>query len=383
MMEKPAAVGQNGHLHHLDSLRAFAMLFGVFVHTGTLAPSPPFEIIAWLSDHFRMALFFLVSSMLASLVLAKRSATEYVVRRLFTLLLPFVLTTALLNPPTIALILDWRDWHSGFSVTRAIELALGLGGFTLQEPFTWHLHLWFLVSLAIYSILLPALVSGTRRVADRISRNLAGLSLSCRMLSLLLFVLILGVFQRLAYQIWLVVFPEFWIARATLFYMPFVVAGVVLIAIEPLGKAFSRISFASIMCGAVALGTDRAIAYFGFTGGVVQFATLILKYVITFAMLQIIYVLFLQLFSRKNSLVEVVVRGIFSVYLVHYLLIYLIANLFYRRSEVGDGDLILISCIVIVIGFVIHYAVVEPFALMKTLFNGSLPRSFQKRFSNT
>ena len=83
----------NDRLFYLDHLRAFAMLFGVLVHTATLQTfGPALEAIPTVSFYFRMGTFFAVSGYFGALlpillshfnVIARARCPELATKRLF------------------------------------------------------------------------------------------------------------------------------------------------------------------------------------------------------------------------------------------------------------------------------------------------------------
>lgn len=132
-------------LHYLDALRSFAMLFGIFVHVGTLSSGAGLsQWIFWISDHFRMGTFFIISGFFAVLIFERRGAIGFLKHRATALLIPFFAALILLNPVTNWLV---HLYHNG-----PVGLIDYLAG--RAEPgaraANWFLHLWFLVSLIIY-----------------------------------------------------------------------------------------------------------------------------------------------------------------------------------------------------------------------------------------
>jgi len=94
-----------GRLHHLDALRSFCMLFGILVHTGTLAPGLAVsQAVFDISENFRMATFFVISGFFGVLLLDRRGARSFLGHRAQGLAIPFLAGVMLLNPVTLWLI---------------------------------------------------------------------------------------------------------------------------------------------------------------------------------------------------------------------------------------------------------------------------------------
>ena len=92
-------------LHHMDNLRALAMLLGVVFHA-SLAYSPmlhffwlpadnqaaeAIDVFAWFSHLFRMPLFFLIAGFFAIFLIEKRGLKGFLINRTMRVLLPLVL----------------------------------------------------------------------------------------------------------------------------------------------------------------------------------------------------------------------------------------------------------------------------------------------------
>jgi glucan biosynthesis protein C len=143
---------------HLDALRAALMFWGILVHTSTLDSSNRvFRAFAEVSGLVRMEAFFVISGFLAYMLLKKYGAKVTVRKRLLAIGLPFLTALLLLNPFTNHLI---HTYHNG--PVSFVDYLAGKGGAGAAGPMNWHLHLWFLLALFIYSLLAPVI----ERVVD-------------------------------------------------------------------------------------------------------------------------------------------------------------------------------------------------------------------------
>lgn len=155
-------------LHHLDNLRALAMLAGVLFHAA-LAYSPLLQplfptadrdnavvvdVVIWLLHLFRMPLFFLISGWFAAQLLQRRGLGGLFRNRLLRIALPFVLCWPLIHWSMTALTL-----HAARTVAQPSPLLQFLRGLMDSEsglpplpPGTG--HLWFLYYLLLFTVVL-------------------------------------------------------------------------------------------------------------------------------------------------------------------------------------------------------------------------------------
>ena len=123
--------------HHLDFLRASMMILGVFVHASHADYDlGSYEAIRFLSGSFRMACFFIISGYFSAAMLDRYAAGGFLRRRLLALGVPALVSVVLLNPPALAAI---RQYFSTAPVP-------------VEPIVNWHLHVWFLFVLMLYSL---------------------------------------------------------------------------------------------------------------------------------------------------------------------------------------------------------------------------------------
>jgi len=133
-----------GRLHHLDALRALAMLLGIALHasfrsrpqTGTGA-----DVLRWLVDvihSFRMPLFFLMAGIFAALLVERRGAAGFVANRAERIAVPLGIGLLALVPLQELLAASERG--------QAVHYTFGGPG-----------HLWFLEFLLVFYLAALAL----------------------------------------------------------------------------------------------------------------------------------------------------------------------------------------------------------------------------------
>jgi len=130
--QKPA-----GRVHHLDFLRASMMILGVFVHASHADYDlGDYQAIRFFSGSFRMACFFLISGYFSAAMLARYSDGQYLRRRLLSLGVPALFAVLVLNPPALTAM---QHYFASSPVPSAPIV-------------NWHLHVWFLFVLMLYSL---------------------------------------------------------------------------------------------------------------------------------------------------------------------------------------------------------------------------------------
>lgn len=152
--------------HHLDAVRAFALLLGVLFHAAEsfgpdnhywaivdCSPSQVLEDVRFACHSFRMELFFLIAGFFARLLVEKRGESAFVGNRLQRILVPLVLGWFLLYP-MLAVI-----WIAGGVLTAMTASGSALpaaGGSSPIPEIRFDLtHLWFLHQLlVVYALFL-------------------------------------------------------------------------------------------------------------------------------------------------------------------------------------------------------------------------------------
>jgi glucan biosynthesis protein C len=161
--------------YYIDWLRIMAMFLLVFFHSGRLFNEDPWhiknaiesegiEIFTRVLDIWQMPLFFLLAGTAAWFSLGRRSAWQFTRERISRILVPLIFGILIIVPPQVYMerLFDgdftgsFFTWYPHtFQGTYSMESAA-------SGNLSWH-HLWFLVYLFVFSMLLLPLFRYLRR----------------------------------------------------------------------------------------------------------------------------------------------------------------------------------------------------------------------------
>jgi glucan biosynthesis protein C len=360
--------GSQARIYHLDALRCFCMLFGLLLHGATIGNNAFFQAVNVTSEHFRMSTFFLISGFFTAMVCSRSEMQAFVVNRGRLILVPFVAGVLLLNPVTNWLIQLFHGGGEGF-----LDYFSGGWRLPLPGPTVWHLHLWFLISLFVYAMLTPMLLqlagSGTvTRLVDR----LGGRSATVRLLVLALTVGVAVVILRgLADQVLRPLMPVWadFLIQATCNYFAYYAAGLFAWRHRLLFEAMHSLFWVGLaLFGAAYLlhpvfadqmprSLERTTYWVARSG---------LIFLIVCALLAVAQ----RLVTKGSPLLSRLTDGVYSFYIFHFLVIYVVANL----VKPFTGNLYLTYAVILIVGypllFLIHERLVARSALLTLLFNG-------------
>ena len=162
----------NPRYEFLDWLRVLAILLLLFFHTGMLFVGwgwhitndetiPALRLPMDLAHRLRMPLLFVIAGAGMWFALRRRSGGELIRERTLRLLVPVIFGMFVIVPPQVYIErLADGDWHGGylsFLTERVFQFVPYPAG-----DFSWH-HLWFIVYLFAYVLLLTPLLSWWRK----------------------------------------------------------------------------------------------------------------------------------------------------------------------------------------------------------------------------
>jgi glucan biosynthesis protein C len=164
--------------------------------------------------------------------------------------------------------------------------------------------------------------------------------------------------------------PFCWVARITFNYMPFYFIGVLMFAHAPVYRAVHRPGLLALMAGAVVfavlvtwLGGDRA-------SGVAQIAFYAAKNFVIVIVLAALFAVGEAVFSREMPVVSYLGERIYTGYIVHFAVIYMLATGLKPLGLPSILQYALIVCGVLGIAFWMHGHVIVRSLLLQLLFNG-------------
>jgi peptidoglycan/LPS O-acetylase OafA/YrhL len=165
----------------LDWLRVIAIFVLIFFHTGMLFVGWGWHItndqtipaLVWpmdLSHRLRMPLLFVIAGAGMWFALQRRSGKAFAGERTVRLLVPALIGMFLIVPPQIFIErISHGEWHGGyldFFTQRVLQFQPYPAG-----NFSWH-HLWFIVYLYVYVLLLLPLMLWWRRAKPALEPGL-------------------------------------------------------------------------------------------------------------------------------------------------------------------------------------------------------------------
>ncbi len=365
-----AGLKSSPRFFHLDALRAALMFWGILVHASTLDPdNEVFHFFAVLSGLVRMEAFFVISGFLGYMLLKRYGAKVTVKKRLLMIGLPFSAALVFLNPLTNYLIFTY---HNG-PITFADYLA-GKGTVGAIGPMNWHLHLWFLIALFIYALLSPAAEKFVDKclAITKFAIRRAGFAF----LAISIVVMLGCLASRIMYELVKDTMPVSWhyVLRSIGNFFPFYVLGMFLFASPRMREVFSKVHWVQVpvSCSLLVLVTNR----FDPDGNSMEEEVIILC-LQTYVALTFSSLLFFAAGKWVRGESEVIRRfsdAAYTVYLFHFLAIYLFAHLL---RNVISGTMLLLSLVTVstfAATFFLHRFVIYRVPLLVLLFNGKAPR---------
>lgn len=353
-------------LYYLDSLRSFCMLFGLFVHANTLGSFGWLQLIPFVSSQFRMATFFAASAMLSVLVLQKRPAGQFVRKRLIMLLVPFVAGVLLIN--TVTLVLIWKV-HSTEPASFSKIIYLSIYGNASEKPenLVWALHLWFLFSLSVYAVLTPQLnrVIGSASFSRFFEKLVTSVPPATRVLFVAIMAAALAIFLRVLGE---VVYPQlydWWFTRATLLNFTFFLLGMLIaysatlrsVKFDPLSAVIALLLIIFLKMG----GAGESV--------VGKFLDLGIKQIVNVCAIFFLIWLFKRFFGNPSRLVGHMIKAIYTIYLFHYLFLYIVGDIFVD-TNVSKYVVYMLAVAVSFVGGLILHEVISRVSFLSWLFNG-------------
>ncbi|MGL6044059.1 MAG: acyltransferase family protein [Sandaracinobacteroides sp.] len=359
-------------IYHLDALRCFCMLFGLLIHGATIGDNLLFSLIKTTSEHFRMATFFLVSGYFTAMVASRNSIGEFLKNRSRLILLPLVSGLLLLNPLTNWLVQLYHGGGEGFA-----DYVSGGWRLPLPGPSVWHLHLWFLIALFVYALLTrPLLAIAGSRLAGRLVDRAGQLSPAIRLLALALLAgVMLAVLRGIADQLLKPLLPQsvHFLVQATFNYLVFFVAGLLAFRHRLLFETLHGFAWAGLLLFGAAYWLHPMLAG-ELPWALDRFSYWVARGAFIFLIVCALMAVARRLVTKGSPLLSRLTDGVYSFYIFHFLVIYLIANLMRPYTD----NLYLTYLVILAVGYpllgLIHERLIVRSPLLTLLFNGKIAR---------
>lgn len=333
------------------------MLAIVFYHaSGLAAPGPLRDFGAALMGPALKA-FFLISGYLSLTTFRHRGPRSYLQTRFLSLALPLITMLILIIPIQHYLRYGFQEAvpYGTYSLTTAIQ------GSISGEWDGYELHLWFLIVLLAYVLLLPVCVPVLAWLGRRLN-DMRPATLTYT------FVFLVAIWSVLCWRLFGMV-DLHRLASPFLGYLPFFLAGAIAAASANVHDALHKASVPLLLLAATALAA--AILYRGPGWGYVErFGESLFSTIVVICMLN----LSRRFFNGSTKISRMLSRTIYTVYLLHPLVMFtMLCVLGVHIGQVTAPLVIALFVIATLIPMAVHLLLIERFPILELLFNGRLP----------
>lgn len=357
--------------HHLDALRAFLMMFGIPIHTASLGNNLVFDQLTYLSSLVRMEAFFTISGFLCALVLSRYGSSPTIRKRIQSIGVPLVAGLIILNPITNYLVYNYHnnpisllDFFSGNNVSE-----------NSKGTVVWHLHLWFLFPLLIYGIFTPAIYKIISNIQKRNYLS-AGSQLDFLIICVVVASCCLAarIVFFLSFQAIIPENPFNFIIRETMYNFSFYSLGILLFINSNLYKAFHKphyfylvlsISFAVVYELYTNQQDSNTSKVFGF------FVYAFLAVILTNLLLVVTF----KIFNQDNKIIRFFSNASYSVYIFHYITIYLLAYILSPLISNSYVFFTMIALLTLILTCALHKILISKSTILQLIFNGKAHRN--------
>jgi glucans biosynthesis protein C len=366
---------------YMDSLRAALIIAGVFFHAALpyrtvghwnvqeALGAVEFDYLAATLTSFRMATFFMVAGFFCALTFSLQKASTNLRRRLLVFGVPLLSFIVAIQPIQFAL--RWSHEHSSPGASPSGSLEFWRAYFANGAFVS---HLWFLVNLIIYYVMVRAAMeilerSPTIREGFRkLLMSLPAALLRSKTILSLASVVLVEPWLRLASK-WLPVVPGLDTSEL-LAYLPFFLVGFLLYKSPKAMDEFCVVRFADFL---VLIG---AIGFWGsgwFTDHFLQELLIaIISWQAAWTIGASLLAAFRRWFNVENPAVRAISEASYTIYLFHHLVVIALATMFLGVAVPGGlaakyGLVVAMTC---VITFTLHHFVIRKSMILSRLFNG-------------
>nr|WP_277815192.1 acyltransferase family protein [Aquisalinus flavus] len=357
----------------MDSARSVLMMMVVIVHAGAVFDVEGYWLVTadnpriWITTLiefialFNVEGFFVVSGIFTVMTAKRHGAAALGDRRLKRLLVPLLTTAIVLNVPFSLMMRQ-----QGLADQPVFSLGYLSGG--------WVLHLWFLVNLVFYTMImrvsLPVLLPLAQRLEPRLRLVQKRTPKGTRVMVLLGAVSLAQLCLVAISHFMPVMYAELFFGSSLysfLHHFMFFLLGVTLGSFPSLWNSFTRPS--ALLCAA-------AIALIGVSTAVTGPASLDLLLdnlkvaFVTFTLIQCLFALFTRFLNTPSPVWQHLSGASYSIYLLHHPIVVLLAFVIFRTEWPAEAEFAFILTGAFGISWLIHVTLIARSPLLSFLFNG-------------
>lgn len=359
----------NERIDYLDAMRATLMMLGIVLHSAHLY-NPDQQWLVYSSQHaelfkhliatiriFRMPAFFVVSGFFCAMLLRKFGTSAFLQSRLTRLLLPLVSAALTLNLAQ-ALLLQHFNW-----LPEPVLPYLIHGG--------WMQHLWFLLDLLLFVLLLclGAAIPRVRHMAQTTAKLLQQhVPLTVFILLAPLYTLSLISLNQLGipmYHSWLGIMDLY----ELLFNLQFFLFGLILFRQPAWLQQFSHGSLRYCTVSLLVLLAAR-YALTEPQGSLWQLAAVYSDTLLAWNSIMLCFRLFNRLITRRSPLWRFLSDASYSVYLFHHLIVIALGLLVIKAGLAPLPGFCLVVISTFALTLALHHYLIAPNVLLRRVFNG-------------
>ena len=374
----PGPPGTRLHLDYMDAARSILILLGVMLHAANiyaeggswLVNDADSRVCGQLSGFvhlFRMPAFFIISGFFCAYTLSKYPLGRFLRLRMTRLLVPFLAAALLLNGTQIQV-----SQHMALEGVRSLADPLPLS-FWLSSG--WVYHLWFLLDLMVYFLLVVAVVAtpAARRLIDRFAAWIEPRLRPNLVTWLGLVLLPACAIEALHVLGWLVPALHqgllwFGAPLMLLYYAVFFVTGMMLCRFRVLLDLFTRPSIGLVALSLVAAFT--CVALDPGHGLLVKAAVYFAHALLVTLLCQWVMLLFKALANRPSRLFHYLADASYSIYLFHHIFVVLVGIALLALPFAPMVKFFVVSAVTLAVSLAIHHFVVLRVPFLRFLFNG-------------
>jgi glucan biosynthesis protein C len=323
---------------HLDALKGIMILWGIPVHASTVGTSSFFDGVAEISGWVRMEAFFIISGFLSYMLIKRYGAKPIMRRRLTAVGIPMLSVLILLNPLTNYLILKY---HNGASAPSFTDFVTGHIPQGMHGTWNWHLHVWFLgVLLCLAATFSTTAIRWMDSTVACVRPKLRKLPDGALLFLAAGVVAASALLARVGYEAAVKPFVSesfHFPLRAIGYYAGFYCFGMLMFVSPRMLKTFHRFNWLQIVASGLLLWGARVIQP-DIPDKLGEVLRLVAEVYVALMFASVLFAAFERLFSKETPVMKFIAESAFTVYLFHYLVIYLCA--FAIRPYVGNQFLL-------------------------------------------